>query len=129
MLLSREMGSQVHRPTFQVEIGVRLSEVVRQCVDDDQPDLRKKWSIRYQSEGLDTAIVLRMTCLVMLAQPRLDSVAESEEFNLRRRPDEVNALQDIIDRGCPVDRFSRPRNIINNEAVYLPVDERLLSVT
>ena len=107
MLLSREMGSQVHRPTFQVEIGVRLSEVVRQCVDDDQPDLRKKWSIRYQSEGLDTAIVWRMTCLVMLAQPRLDRMTESEEFNLRRRPDEVNALQNIVNRGCQIDRFSQ----------------------
>jgi hypothetical protein len=49
------MGSQVHRPAFQVEIGVWLSEVVRQCVDDDQLDLRYEWLIRYQSEDLHIA--------------------------------------------------------------------------
>jgi hypothetical protein len=107
MLLSRELGSQVHRPAFQVEIGVWLSKMVRQCVNDDQPDLRNEWLIRYQSEGLHTAIVRETTHLVVLAQPRLDRTTESQEFNLRRRPDEVNALQYVVDRGCHEDRFSR----------------------
>lgn len=117
------MGSQVHRPTFQVEIGVRLSEVVRQCVDDDQPDLRKKWSIRYQSEGLDTAIVWRMAYLIMLAQPRLDRMTESQQFDLRGRPDEMNALQDIVDQGYHEESSVDHEAPSTSGREYVPVDD------
>jgi hypothetical protein len=46
-------------------------------------------------------------------------MTESQEFDLRRRPDEVNALQDIVDRGCHEVRFSRTRGVIINEGGLL----------